>query len=353
MKALFGSRSIGIPLGWGLSQGAGTLLVASNAWFLSGLSSSPLINTLLPVFGTLPILFSFRRDVRAYGLEILSACILIICAFFQASGAVSDEGLVIAVLLGALIFGLGSELSQLPIQRQLMGFSGHSIKHFRLASEAGALLGFLLTALTFPASRQFPIALLLLLPLLIWSPRRRTEPSDVNNNPPPHDWICALQGALFGALFGLLPLWVRVVDGGKCFDFAMVLLAFGLGRTACTFAPAIHSAWRYILMGVCLAFAVLAPGWLALIPFFPLGVLAAGSDSALVSLLAERGDPSLCWQILLRSSALGGLIGALGIGVITQILSLSIAIPCLIVGFAVMAWIIGRVSGDSSNPRPA
>ena len=79
MKALFGSRSFGIPLGWGLSQSAGTLLVASNAWFLSGLSSSPLINTLLPVFGTLPILLSLRRDVRAYGLEIFSAGLLVVC----------------------------------------------------------------------------------------------------------------------------------------------------------------------------------------------------------------------------------------------------------------------------------
>ena len=352
MKALFGSRSFGIPLGWGLSQSGGTLLVASNAWFLSGLSSSPLINTLLPVFGTLPILLSLRRDMRAYGLKIFSAVFLVVCAFLQITGSASDKGLVIAVLLGALIFGFGSELSQLPMQRQLMRFSAHSIKDFRLASEAGALLGFLLTALAFPASRQFPIALLLLLPLLIWLPRQRSKPSDVNNNPPPHDWTCACQGALFGALFGLLPLWVRVVDDGKCFDFAMVLLAFGLGRTASTFAPAIRPAWRYILMGGCLAFAVLVPGWLALLSFFPLGVLAAGSDAELVSQLAGKGDPSLCWEILLRSGALGGLIGALGIGVITQILSLSIAIPFLIAGFAVMAWIIARVS-IHSNPSQA
>ena len=46
-----------------------------------------------------------------------------------------------------------------------------------------------------------------------------------------------MQGVVLGSLFGMLALWVREIDGGKCFDFAMVLVAYAVGRSLLAFVP--------------------------------------------------------------------------------------------------------------------
>ena len=78
-----------------------------------------------------------------------------------------------------------------------------------------------------------------------------------------------------------------------------------------------------------------------------LGILAAGSDAYLVSKLPDKDNLPRCWQTLLRSSALGGLVGAFAIGLITQIIGLTAGIPLLVGGFGLMAWFIGQ------NPFPS
>ena len=45
-------------LRWGSAQAGVSLSLASTAWLLSGLTPSPLLNTLLPVLTTLPALLA-------------------------------------------------------------------------------------------------------------------------------------------------------------------------------------------------------------------------------------------------------------------------------------------------------
>ncbi|MFZ9346550.1 MAG: hypothetical protein ACO24A_05515, partial [Burkholderiaceae bacterium] len=94
-----------------------------------------------------------------------------------------------------------------------------------------------------------------------------------------------LQGALFGALFGLIPLWVRQEGAGNCFDFAMVLTAYGLGRAAAEALQArlrLAAAPGYLLLAAGVAGTQVLPGWGAVLLFVPLGLLAASSDQRLI-----------------------------------------------------------------------
>ena len=59
------------------TQAGHNLTLASTAWMLSGLTSSPLINGLLPAFGTLPLLLQIRRDPKGYGLQLMAVLLLI------------------------------------------------------------------------------------------------------------------------------------------------------------------------------------------------------------------------------------------------------------------------------------
>ena len=53
-----------------------------------------------------------------------------------------------------------------------------------------------------------------------------------------------MQGVVLGSLFGMLALWVREIDGGKCFDFAMVLVACAVGRSLLAFVPKMQASLR-------------------------------------------------------------------------------------------------------------
>ena len=54
---------------WGAAQAGISLSLASSAWLLSGLTSSPLINSLLPALTTLPALLSLQRRANGYALD--------------------------------------------------------------------------------------------------------------------------------------------------------------------------------------------------------------------------------------------------------------------------------------------
>ena len=357
-------RSLRLSLLWGSAQAGTSLTMASTAWMVSGLTPSPLLNSLLPALGTLPVLLPLRRRASGYGLQLVSVMLLLGVSLGKLSGWPAT-GLLMASLLAVLLFGIGGELSQLPLQRRLLRSPGLSIEGLRQGSDLGSLAGNLLTAVLFPAVRQFVPALLLLLPLgaTALMPREQAPVGSADGAaeataaaaalpsmaPLPLDRHCVLQGLLFGSLFALLPLWVRAVGAGNCFDFAMVLAAYGVGRSLQGRLPVLATWARYGLMaGLLLLTQVQAlPGWGAVLLFVPIGALAAAADGALVDRLAVRGDAPLRWQTLQRSGAVGGLAGSLAMGLLTQSLGLGQAIPLQVLAFVAMALLLGR------PPRPA
>ena len=211
----------------------------------------------------------------------------------------------------------------------------------------GSLVGNLLAALLFPAIRQFVPALLLLLPLagVVASPTIQGSTSEQPSGELPSgeqhipfDPRCMLQGLVMGGLFALLALLVRQVDGGQCFDFAMLLAAYGLGRIGVGLIPAWHRSLSYLLMAALLVISQAGvPAWLSVLLFLPIGALAASTDAVLVAQLERLGDAPLRWQVMLRSGAIGGVVGSIGLGVICQLLTLSIALPLVVAGFLLLA----------------
>ena len=71
--------------------------------------------------------------------------------------------------------------------------------------------------------------------------------------------LCLMQGVVLGSLFGMLALWVREIDGGKCFDFAMVLVAYAVGRSLLAFVPKMQASLCCILMVLLLVSIELIP----------------------------------------------------------------------------------------------
>jgi|GEM_PF-315253 len=413
-----------LSLAWGSAQASASLTLASAAWLVSGLTASPLINSLLPVLATAAALLPLPQQPLLGSLLQLLATLLLLAiglhrqnldpatATASATGAASAAvgsgaflPLVLA-LLAVLLFGLGLQIGQLPLQRFLVGAQGISMRRLRSGSELGALLGHLLTALLFPIGKavlQFSQALVLLLPLLpaaLLSRRPghrhlppRSDPdlasaasstaltasaatavaastavaAAAGANPGGGvslNWRCCLQGILFGSLFGLLPLWVRQLGGGSCFDFGMVLTAYGLGRLLAAAGPAgslpsppalvataaLPGPWRlhparglpYLLLAFTLAATQWLPGWGSLVLFLPMGGLAALSDARLVATLDTHPDDSttdepLRWQILARSSGVGALAGSLLMGGTAQLLGLTLALPLQVLAFAAAA----------------
>lgn len=319
-------------LRWGSAQAGVSLSLASSGWVISGLTPSPLVNSLLPALTTLPALLPLKRRAGAFCWIVCSAvALVIICS--PVARAVQTQLLVIAVLMAGLIIALGQDMSQLPLQLQLLRAPQLSFPQLRRASEIGALLGFCLTGLIRPGVHQFMPAALLLLPLLPLACRR--QPSLVQSvSLPRFNRKAALQGLLFGGFFGLLPLWVRSVAEGNCLNFGMVLAAYGLGRTLLSNkSPAQHSSWHlYGLLGALLGLGQLLPGWIAIVFFLPIGTLAAATDRQLVASLMPD-DPAQGWQILQRSGSIGGLAGVLLMGGLAQWLGLPLSLGLQLVLF--------------------
>lgn len=417
-----------LSLAWGSAQASASLTLASAAWLVSGLTASPLINSLLPVLATAAALMPLPQQPLLGSLLQLLATLLLLAiglhsqsvgaatgagagAVSASASAAAGSGAVLPLvlaLLAVLLFGLGLQIAQLPLQRFLVGVQGISMRRLRSGSELGALLGHLLTALLFPIGKavlQFSQALVLLLPLLPaallsrrWGyrhlpPRSGPGPAPAESttaftasaaaagaNPGGGvslNWRCCLQGILFGSLFGLLPLWVRQLGGGSCFDFGMVLTAYGLGRLLAAAGPAgflpsppalvaaapLPGPWRlhpvrglpYLLLAFTLAATQWLPGWGPLVLFLPMGALAAFSDARLVATLdcatntapaaaanastfiCTSTDEPLRWQILARSSGVGALAGSLLMGGTAQLLGLPLALPLQVLAFAVAA----------------
>jgi hypothetical protein len=269
-------------------------------------------------------------------------------------------------LLAVLLFSLGGRMSSLPLQHSLLGRSRVPMQQLRLGSTLGQLLGNLLTGVLFPIGKavlQYANALVLLLPLLplAQAAARPSKAGEYDGLSPsktvsiiPFKGACIAQGLLFGSLFSLLALWVRQVGAGNCFDFGMVLTAYGLGRTLAVtgLKPRWPAGLPYALIAALLAATQIPglPGWAIVLLFAPMGLAAAGSDSQRVMALAHSGDPALGWQILDRSGSLGSLLGSLGIGLLTQVLGLTKALPIELVAF-VLASLLLRHGDMARSPQ--
>lgn len=330
-----------LTVAWGSSQAGGTLAFGATAWLLSGLTPSPLVNGVLPALATLPLLLPLPQRIRlGYLIQGLSLLLLLAVA----SGLLGRS--VLAPLLGIALLAVGLRMAVEPLQRRLHGLWAVPIGRLRAGAEAGRLVGNLLTALLFPLGKallQFSSALVLLLPLgpvigalqagghqgeiaaaLPLPAASRLEPGGL------------LQGLLFGGLFALLPLWVRQQAAGSCFDFGLVLTAYGLGRTGA-------EAWGrqlrlppqlpYLLMALVLLATQWVGGWGAVLLFVPFGLLAALADTRLAVGVDPDGDLQQNWMVLERSSALGGLAGSLGMGLIAQVIGLAGSLPIQLVAF--------------------
>ncbi|MEA5443635.1 hypothetical protein [Cyanobium gracile] len=328
-----------LTLAWSSSQAGGTLAIGATAWLLSGLTPSPLVNGMLPALATLPLLLPLPLRIRlGYLIQLLSLLLLLAVA----SGLLGRS--VLSPLLGIALLAVGLRLAQEPLQRQLHGLWAVPIGELRAGAEAGRLVGNLLTALLFPLGKallQLGSALVLLLPLApvigalqagnpclqgsaahLDSEALRLEPSGV------------LQGLLFGGLFALLPLWVRQEAAGNCFDFGLVLTAYGLGRTGAeAWGLRLPPRLPYLLMAAVLVATQFVGGWGAVVLFVPFGLLAALADTSLAIGMDPAGDLQRNWNRLERSSALGGLLGSLGMGLIAQVLGLAGSLPIQLLAF--------------------
>ena len=61
----------------GSAQAGANLSLAASAWMVSGITASPLLNTLLPALGALPFLLHLKRTARGYWLQIVGVLILL------------------------------------------------------------------------------------------------------------------------------------------------------------------------------------------------------------------------------------------------------------------------------------
>jgi hypothetical protein len=335
---------------WFSQRTAQSLAGASAAWLLSGLSQAPLINGLLPALSASTTLLPLRpRAWLGMALQLCGLLLLLVVALKRLGPSP------VWPLVAVGLVGLGRTASLLPLQRWLLTPRRLSLVWLQRLGDAGGLTGSLLTALLFPLLRntapQFAMAALLLLPglLLVSSPRFRPPAESAPMSPVAAsglDLRSGAQGLLFGALFALLPLWVRTIGGGDCVDFGLVLAAYGLGRILTLPLPL--PGWSlYAAMAMLLQATTWLPAWGSTALFVPLGALAAGSDGRLAaSLTAGGGEGSVGAADGLaridRSLAIGSLLGSLAMGAGSQLLGLSHARSLIVTAYGLAALVLPR-----------
>lgn len=348
-------------LAWGSAQASSSLALASTAWLLSGINPSPLLNVLLPVLATVPLLLPLPQRLRlGYVIQISALLVLLTVATPWA------DHRVLLVLSGVFLLVLGQQIGQSPLQHQLQSSQAIPPAALRTSAEGGRLIGNLLTAVLFPIGKavlQFSQALVLLLPLapaVLGLAAAQPQPQAAVAVEPETSGSAGLylpslvQGLLFGSLFALLPLWVREEGAGNCFDFGMVITAYGLGRSA---AAALASRWRlaaplpYLLLAVLLAATQVLPGWGAVGLFVPFGLLAGLSDGNLDRSAPQTSDPRRRSKLLERSSSVGGLAGSMLMGLLAQVTSLGLALPLQLAGFVAASLVLPRLAATNNPSR--
>ncbi len=331
---------------WFSQRTAHALAGASAGWLLSSLSAAPLINGLLPALSASSTLLPLQPRARfGLGLQLTGLALLLLGALGQLGPSPFWP------LLASALVGVGRTATLLPMQRWLLAPQRLNLAWLSRLGDAGGLVGSLLTALLYPLLRstapQFAAAALLLFPTLLlvssssWRPEQGSAPA-APVGIPGIDPRGAFQGLLFGALFALLPLWVRTISGGDCVDFGLVLAAYGLGRILSLGLPL--PGWGiYAAMAVLLQATSWLPAWGSTALFVPLGALAAGSDAHLVDPLREGGSGAAEGLVRIdRSLAIGSLAGSLAMGASAQILGLANARILIVSAFLLAAVLLPR-----------
>lgn len=334
------------------------MAVSATAWMLSGLTPSPLLNGLLPVLTAGASLLPLRPRARlGFSLQSLALFALLALAFRSwGPGALLP---VVLTLLAMLLWAIGRQLSQESLNHHLLSTLAVPLPVLRGSGEMGRMLGNLMMGLLFPVGRslgQFAAALVLSLPLLPLLGRQRRglaiATTALGRSPSPSTGLhrgVLLQGMLFGGLFALLPLWVRLQAQGDCLDFGFVLGAYGAGRLVAQAVVAprwfgltgrpLVSGIQYAAMAVLLLVSQRMPGLLAVGLFLPFGLLAALRDQAL--LLSCRGaDGQIDLACFERSGVLGGLCGALAMGLLIQSVGLAWGLPVQLCAFVLAALLL-------------
>ena len=111
---------LGSSIRWGSFQAGRSLTMASTSWLISGLSVSPMINSLLPAIATLPVLLPLKRKSSGYGLILIALILLLIVSYLQSIAIVKVQFLLLISFLATFLFGIGNEMSQLTIQRRIV-----------------------------------------------------------------------------------------------------------------------------------------------------------------------------------------------------------------------------------------
>ncbi len=84
---------------------------------------------------------------------------------FYGQSQIAKIALIIASFLAIFMHGIGQEVSIVPLQKSIMASSGVSMRRLQVGQEIGVLLGNVMTAILFPAVRQFMPALALMFPM--------------------------------------------------------------------------------------------------------------------------------------------------------------------------------------------
>ena len=156
--------------------------------------------------------------------------------------------------------------------------------------------------------------------------------------------LCFLQGFVLGGLFAVLALWVRVIDGGKCFDFGVILACYFLGKGLVNITPKFKLKYTYIIIFSLLIACQLIPlRWMSVILFIPVGMFINSTDLSIASSLSNEGQLIEGWKDFQDQSALGGIAGSLALGSICEVVGLEYALPIVSSGFIILS-IVSRKS---------
>jgi hypothetical protein len=316
-----------------------SLTAAAAAWMLSGLTPSPLLNSLFAVVDTLPNFLPLPTAALAsLWLQVVALGSLLLAAL----GIGKVPGL---ILLAIFVFSLGRRLGRPVFLDWFLSRRVVPMQRLQLGTEVGQVLGNLLAGILFPlgqATLQFLNALLLLLPLF-----REAQPSTA---PTGQLSILAgfgfrrthifplIQGMLLGALFALLPLWVRAIAQGNCLGFGILLAAYCTGRIVGNMLPLISP----FLANLAIAALLWPLPQISSIPvvvllFLLLGGLAALADQAIQLRLTEVSSDLEGWINFERLNSIGVLMGSLAFGLFAQATELVKVHPLLVLGFSVAA----------------
>ena len=332
---------------WVSSQAGSSLFLASSAWMVSGLTPSPLINSLIPVATAIPILINIKERLDGYWLQVASILALLVFSWLYADDAIGNSALVVVSFLSIFSYCLGIEFSNVSLQKNIISKSNIRFRLIQICTEIGSLVGAILTALIFPAVSQFIPAFVLVLPLALYTYKAKAKyihkipdveftqssNSNIALNP-----LCFLQGFVLGGLFAVLALWVRVIDGGKCFDFGVILACYFLGKGLVEMAPKFNLRYVYMVVFSLLIACQLMPlKWISALLFIPIGMFINSTDLSIASALSEKDKLVEGWKSFQDQSALGGIAGGLTLGSICQVIGIEYALPIVSSGFVLLS----------------